>query len=138
MSHINGALALVEARENPLLQNYTGLRLSVRLSTNVLISCVSSDSPVPPALTKLRSDLEPFLNKEDPKWQVSGLVVKYANLNGAIQDGCLPSSDVIARATELDLEFVSLANHMPSTWLYNTTYIEEISERVFESRYDKY
>ena len=138
MGHINGALALVELRESPPLQNYTGLRLSARLSTNLLISCVSANSPVPPALVKLRTDLEPFLNKEDPKWQISGLVVKYANLKGAIQDGCVSSSDVLVRATELDHEFLSLANHMSSTWLYSETYSEEASDRVFEKYYATY
>lgn len=62
--------------------------------------------------TSLRS--EPFLNKEDPKWRISGLAVKYANLEGAVQDGCLRSSNVIALAQELDLETVLLAKHMPS------------------------
>ena len=138
MSHINGALALVKMRESPLLQDYTGRRLSARLSTNLLISCVSAKSPVPPALTKLRSDLEPFLNKEDPKWRISGLVVDYANLKGAIQDGCLSSSDITVRATDLDLAFMSVVKSVPSTWLYNTTYLEEASERVFDQRYDTY
>ena len=138
MSHINGALALVGLREDPLLQDYTGLRLSTRLSTNLLISCISANSPVPPALTKLRSDLEPFLNKEDPKWLISGLSIKYANLRGAIHDGCLSSSDIIARATELDLESTSLAKHMPSIWLYVTAHLEGASERVFEKHYDTY
>ena len=138
MSHINGALALVELREDPLRQDYTGLRLSTRLSTNLLISCVSANSPVPPGLINLRSSLEPFLNEEDPKWRLSGLVVKYANLKGAIQDGCLSGSDILTRATELDIDFVSLIKHMPSSWLYSTTYLEESSERVFEQRYDSY
>ncbi len=138
MSHINGALALVDLRKEPLLQNYTGLRLSARLSTNLLISCVAANCPVPPALVKLRADLEPFLNKDDPKWRISGLTVKYANLKGAIQDGCLPSSIIITRATELDSEFMLLGNHMPSAWLYSTTCLEESSERVFEQRYDTY
>ena len=138
MGHINGALALVDLREEPPLQDYTGLRLSARLSTNLLISCVSAKCPVPPALVKLRSDLEPFLNKEDPKWRISGLVVKYANLRGAVQDGCLRSSDIITLAKELDHEFVLLAEHMPSTWLYSAAYLEETSEEVFEQRYDTY
>ena len=138
MSHINGALALVELREGPPLQNHAGLQLSVRLSTNLIISCVAGKSPVPPALIKLRSDLEPYLNKEDPKWLLSGLVVKYANLRGAIEDGCLSNSNVIARATALDFEFMSLAKCMPSTWLYSTTYLEEASERVLERHWDMY
>ena len=138
MSHINGALALVALRKKSLLQDYTGLRLSARLSTNLLISCVSANSPVPPALVKLRSDLEPFLNKEDPKWRISGLVVKYANLKGAIEDGCLCVSDIITRATDLDFEFISLVKQMPSSWHYRTVCPEEVSEGVFEQRYDTY
>ena len=138
MSHINGALALVGLREGPSLQDYTGLRLSARLSTNLIISCVSAKTPVPPALIKLRSDLEPYLNKDDPKWLLSGLVVKYVNLKGAIEDGCLSSSNVIARATALDFEFLSLAKSMPSTWLYNTVYLKEASERVLEQHWDMY
>ena len=138
MSHINGALALVDLRKQPLLQDYTGLRLSARLSTNLLISCISANIPVPPALVKLRSDLEPFLNKNDPKWQISGLVVKYADLKGAIQDGCLHSFDMITRATSLDREFISLTKNMPSNWFYRTTYLAEASERVLEQHYDTY
>ena len=138
MSHINGALALAELRKDSSLHNYTGRRLSVRLSTNLLISCVSANSPVPPALTTLRSDLEPFLDTEDPKWRFSGLVVKYANLKGAVQDGCLSRSEIIARATELDLEFMSLATTMRSAWRYDTVYLEKGSERVFDQRYDMY
>jgi len=138
MSHVNGALALVKLRNNQQFQNYTGLRLSVRLSTNLLISCVAANSPVPSALISLRSDLEPFINKDNPKWLVSGLVVKYANLKGAIQNGCLSGSDIIACATELDCEFVSLARNMPSSGLYKTTYLEEASERVLEQHFDTY
>ena len=138
MSHINGALALIEMREGPPLQNHAGLRLSVRLSTNLIISCVAAKSPVPPALIKLRSDLEPYLNKEDPKWLLSGLVVKYANLKGSIEDGCLSSSNVFARATALDFEFMSLARCIPSAWLYNRISLEEASERVLEQHWDRY
>lgn len=138
MSHVNGALALVKLRNHQQFQNYIGLRLSVRLSTNLLISCVAANTPVPSALISLRSDLEPFMNKDNPKWLVSGLVVKYANLKGAIQNGCLSGSDIIACAIELDCEFVSLARNMPSRGLYKTTYLEEASERVLEQYYDIY
>ena len=138
MSHVNGALALVKLREDSQFQIYTGLRLSIRLSINLLISCIAANAPVPSALTKLRSDLEPFLNKDDPKWLVSGLCLKYANLRGAIQNDRLSSSDIIARAAEIDKEFVSVAKAMPLSWLYSTTYLEEASERVLERHFDTY
>ncbi len=138
MSHVNGALALVNLRDLQQFRNYAGLRLSVRLSINLLISCVAANAPVPFALIKLRSDLEPFLNKDDPKWQVSGLVVKYANLQAAIQHDRLSRTDIIARITELDYEFMSLAENMPPSWLYDTTYLEVASEVVFEYHFDTY
>ena len=138
MSHVNGALALVEMRNNKEFLKYPGLRLSVRLSTNLLISCVAANTPVPPGLTKLRNDLEPFLNKDDPKWKLSGLVVKYANLQGQIQDGCLFGSDIITRTLELDREYISLAENMPSAWLYITTYLGEASEGVLDRHFDTY
>jgi hypothetical protein len=138
MCHVNGALALVRLRDSSQFRNYAGLRLSVRLSTNLLISCVAANAPVPPALIKLRSDLEPFLNRYDPKWQVSGLVVKYANLQVVPQKDCVSNSDIITRTTELDFEFMLLAKTMPSTWLFKTTYLEEASEGVLEQHYDTY
>ena len=138
MSHIKGALALVDLRDEPRLQDDTGRRLSARLSTNLLISCVAAKSPVPPALIKLRSDLEPFSNTDDPKWRLSGLVIEYTNLKAAVQDGRLSDSEIITRAMELDLQFMLFAKDMPSTWLFSTTDLEEASERVFEMHYDTY
>ena len=138
MSHVNGALALIKLRDYTKSHNYVSIRLAVRLSTNVLISCVAANAPVPSDLTELRSKLEPLLNNEDPKWLVSGLVVKYADLRGGIQHGCLSSSDILRRATEVDNEFASLAEQIPSRSLYTTTFLEEASERVLEQHFDLY
>ena len=138
MGHVNGALALIDMRGKPHLQDDTGLRLSVRLSTNLLISCVAANLPVPPALAQLRSNLEPHLNKEDPKWRTSGLVAKYANLQGAITDQHLSNSDIVGHATCLDREFKALINRMPPAWRYITTRIESTSERVYNQHFDHY
>ncbi len=63
-------------------------------------------------------------------------MVKYANLQGATQDHHLSTSDIVRRTVELDEEFLSLTMNMPSSWLYNTTYLQEASERVFEYHFD--
>ena len=138
MSHVNGALVLVKLRDRKQLADYISLQLSVRLSTNLLISCIAANTPVPSGLVKLRSDLEPFLNKDDPKWKVSGLVVKYCNLQGALQERRISGFDVITKVTELDHEFISLAENMPSTWRYSTMHLEEASERVLGRHFDMY
>ena len=94
--------------------------------------------PVPPALTKLRATLEPFMNKEDPKWRTSSLVVKYANLQGAITDGYLPALEVVTHPLELDAEFAALIDSLPRQCPYNTVRLEENFSRVFEYRFDTY
>ncbi|KAL9610357.1 MAG: hypothetical protein Q9167_004927 [Letrouitia subvulpina] len=137
MSHINGALALFKLRKTERCQDSVGLRLAVRLSTNLMISCVLSGSPLPPDLIQLRSDIEPLM-KGDPKWQASGLVVKYGQLGSALQEGSLSSSDIITRATELDHELLLLTKLMPASWLYRTKNLPEISDRTLEQHYTIY
>ncbi|OQU98474.1 Fungal Zn2-Cys6 binuclear cluster domain-containing protein [Cladophialophora immunda] len=138
MSHVKGALALVKLRRPQQLETYVGLRLSVRLFTNMLISCVAGDSPIPPALIKLRSDIQPHVDVNDPKWRVSGLVMKYANFRGAVREGFLKPSDVITQAKRLDSEFGSLARDMPPAWISHRISVPTGSPGVLEHYYDVY
>lgn len=138
MSHMNGALALVKLRDIRHFQDPISLRLAVRLSTNLLLSCLASDAPVPSALIRLRAEIEPFLNKDDPKWQITGIVIKYANLRRSMQEGHLSESDIIRRSTELDAEFAAFASAMPPSWMYETVSLQRTSARVFGEHYDTY
>lgn len=138
MGHVRGAMALFKLRDPAQLKTYVGLRLSVRLFTNMLISCVAGNAPVPPALIRLRSDLEPYMGEKDPKWQASGLVVKYANLRGTIQNGLLTTSETIRQAKELDGEFFSLSKRLPPSWMSKRFTLKESSPRVLENYYDVY
>ena len=138
MSHVNGALALVNLRDKTQFQNYTGFRLLVRLTTNLLISCVAANAPVPPALTSLREEMEVFLDKDDPKWRLSGFVIRYSNLRAALQDGRITSQDVIAQLAELDEEITLLVSRVPQGWLYEKVELNGPSKRVFEHHCDVY
>lgn len=138
MSHVNGALTLVKLRDSRQFRTRIGHRLSVRLSTNLLISCVAANSPAPSALVKLRSDIEPYLDKDDPKWRLSGIIVKYTWLEGDIRDGRVVGPNLLARATALDDEFASLARDMPPSWRYVTAYLEVTSDQELELHWDTY
>lgn len=138
MGHVNGAIALVNMRGVSHLQDQTGLTLSVRLSINLLISALAANIPVPSALGELRSDLEPYINKNDPKWQSSGLVAKYANLQGAVTNGHQSNVQMVTRALELDREFVTLTNSIAPAWRYTTTTSKPTSDKVFDKRVDTY
>lgn len=135
MSHVRGALALVELRDPAQLNTYVGLRLSVRLFTNMLISCVAARTSIPPALMKLHSDLQLHVNQDDPKWQVSSLVLKYANFQGAVQNG-LPPSETLFGAKRLDGDFASLAKHLPASWISYRVPVRKESSQTLEKYYD--
>lgn len=138
MSHVNGALALIKLRSHSQLQEQIGLRLSARLAMNLLISCVAASTPIPAALLELRSDLELFLDKSDPKWQVTGLVIKYSNLDSDIKRGCHWKPETIGSILALDEEFRRLADDMPTSWLFKTIPLLEPSRRALELHIDVY
>lgn len=138
MSHVNGGLALIKLRDSIHLQTYIGRRLSFRLSTSLLISCVAANAPVPPALKSLRAELESHVNIEDPKWKLTGLSIKTADFRAEVQNGSLSGVDIILEAKKLDNELSSLSANMPKTWLTQRKYLQEPSKRVFGQFYDLY
>ncbi|ETI21996.1 hypothetical protein G647_06066 [Cladophialophora carrionii CBS 160.54] len=138
MSHVRGALVLARLRDPAQLNTYIGLRLSVRLFTNMLISCVAANAPIPPALIKLRTELQAHMHRDDPKWRVSGLVMKYANFRGALQGGLLSHAEILKRAKKLDGEFSSLARDLPPCWISQRVALRKPSSAVLEQYYDVY
>lgn len=138
MTHVNGALALVKLRDSIQFQTYIGRRLSFRLSTSLLISCVAASARVPPALRNLRTELEHYVNVEDPKWKVTGLSMKTAEFNAALQEGILSNNEIVLQAEKLDNDFSSLSANMPTTWLSQRKYLQKPSQRVFGQFYDLY
>ncbi|KAL8660617.1 MAG: hypothetical protein Q9202_006362 [Teloschistes flavicans] len=138
LSHVNGALALVKLRGHDRFQQYISLRLSARLSTSLVISYVAAGAPVPPGLVQLRTELEQFLDKSDPKWQLTGLAIEFVNLRSRIRDGTMPQSDVISQLSHLDSKFIKLAENMPPTWRFDRIVLAEPSERVLKMHFDVY
>lgn len=87
---LNKCLQLNHVSLYGMVVGASNLRLSA--SSLPIINCVSVKPPVPSMLVKLRSDLEPFLNREDLNWRIIGLVIKYVNVKPAIQNGCLTAT----------------------------------------------
>ena len=139
MSHINGASALIKQRKYTGFLSHVDVRLGMSFTTILLTSCIAANTPVPSELTELRSKLEPYVDeKEDLKWTISGLAVKYAELRDEIQAGRLSSADTIVQAAELDQEFATLATMVPAKYNYTTMWLEEDSVGVLERHFDVY
>lgn len=138
ISHVNGALALIKLRDSIQFQTYIGRRLSFRLATSLVISCVAANAPVPRALKSLRADLKYYSSVEDPKWNLTDWIIKTADFRGAIRNGSLSDKDIILQAKQLDNGLSSLSANMPVEWLSQRKYLQKPSQRVFGQFYDQY
>ena len=117
---------------------YRGLRMGYRLFTNLLISCIAADAPVPSALYHLRDQLAQHVDTKDPKWLLSGLCLVYAKLRSDTLQIAMSQYEVMRRLSELDCEFAVLDAYFASIWALSTIQIPMPSERLFEPHYDIY
>lgn len=136
-SHVQGSLALVELRGPQQFQNRNGLRMLVRLSTNLLISCVATDTPFPPGLVALRDYKSNHLEgKNDPKWLLSDLMMVYVSLRDTIKTGQLRETEIITFLLGLDAKFANLAVNSPDAWQCRKVRLRRPTERVLGDHID--
>lgn len=137
-SHMDGALALVQLRGLETFQEHSELEILVRLSGNYLSSCVVNGSPVSGALSTIHAHINQNLGCGDPKLQLAGLMLEYANLSSHIRKGIISGGDLIPEVVELDHKTKALDLQLPSRWQATTTKIDYKSERYFEPYFDFY
>ncbi|KAL8798812.1 MAG: hypothetical protein Q9182_006356 [Xanthomendoza sp. 2 TL-2023] len=133
-AHLSGALTLVQLRGNEQFNDPSVRRMLTRLGTNLLISCVASDTPVLPDLITLRNTIAAhFTSSLDPKWLETDLVIEFARLRQEIDKGVLAGSKATLALVELDAKFVRLGMEVPPTWQYKTIQVKVKSRHHFES-----
>jgi hypothetical protein len=121
-THINGALGLVEVLGLQTFDDPAAIRILVRLSTNLLISCVASKTHVPYKLIILRKHVAKHISvADDPKWKLTDLMIIYATLRANMRCGHLSKYDGLRHISQLDAKLNSLALEMPATWQFYTT-----------------
>ncbi|PVH72801.1 hypothetical protein DL98DRAFT_432563 [Cadophora sp. DSE1049] len=138
MSHVSGALALVNLQGLHYYKGNDVLRVLGRLSTNLLISCIAGERPIPGELIILRKYITEQLNASDGKSRLTDLMIEYGMLRTEIRKGCLSVAECMDKVMELDAKLNALSVNMPHQWRYRTTTVEGGSERVFCQRVDVY
>ncbi|KAM3081227.1 hypothetical protein ACMFMG_005181 [Clarireedia jacksonii] len=136
-SHINGALALVKARGLEQFRDEPSLRILVRLSTSLIISYVSTNTAVTEDFSIIRAHLSKYIDTENPKWKLSGLMELYVNLRSDFHKGVSPLG-CLFRAMRLDGKFQALALKMHDKFHCKTTVLTSTSDMVYGSYYDSY
>ena len=136
--HMKGALALVELRGLDTFQDRASIRVLVRLSTNVLISCVATGSHVPRDLKELRLYIARLVDTTDPKWRLMDLMEEYIDLQADIARNLMPFPTAVQQLLGLDGNYASLAHNVPPAWKPRTTFVGQSSDRILEQHYDTY
>ena len=138
-AHLQGALTLVKLRGNHQFNDPNILRMLVRLSTNLLISCVASNRPIPEELVALRSTIAAhFVLPPDPKWRESDLIIELVRLRQQLKEGDLSDEEVISSLLELDSKFLALSMDVTPSWQYQTVLVDKKSIHHYERHHHIY
>lgn len=135
-SHVKGSIALVRLRGLPSFHDRNGSRMIVRLSTNLMISCVATDTHLPEDLATIRRYGSSFFENKDPKWLLSDVVLKWMNLRKQISTGKLNDRDTIAALLELEAEFANVAVNAPTAWQRRSVRLQHPTARVLGDHMD--
>jgi hypothetical protein len=132
------ALALVKLRGLEHFQDPSEFAVLVRLSGHSFISFVARRSSVPDDLMVIRAFVGKHLDDQHPRWRLSDLLVRYANIRSEIRRDLLSSDECIEVAMELDVELQAPDLDMPPSWQYSTTLLDHRSDRALNLHFDSY
>lgn len=138
LSHVNGAVALVRLRGLEQFQAPTDLHMLSLLHVNYIVSCVASGSPVPDEVDKIQAYVWRGLDPQDPRLQISDIMVRYANLRSKVRSGVLTSVESIEISKELDVTVKTLVLEMPPSWQWSSTILSQKSNWTYDLHFDTY
>jgi len=113
--HLDGALALLKLRGNAQFQDAVSLAMFQHLSSSLIPSCLERGIAIPKVYLRFRSQAARFVDTNDPDWRLSDLMIQLAKLRASLKESKPASTQAIATAQYLDLEFLDINNTMPQS-----------------------
>ncbi|KAK1460783.1 ThiJ/PfpI family protein [Colletotrichum melonis] len=135
LSHAQGGLSLLGARETSIVSTPTGCQVAARLVTAVTVSCATVGDRVPPELTKARRNIG--YRVKSVKWTFLGILAQIVNLKSDIVHGRISTLDLLVKAKGLDERIDTLDKARPPSWKPKTIQVAA-DERVLGYSYDIY
>ncbi|KAK1471278.1 hypothetical protein CTAM01_16595 [Colletotrichum tamarilloi] len=96
LSHAQGGLSLLGARETSIMSTPTGCQVAARLVTAVTVSCATVGDRIPPELTKARRNIG--YRVKSVKWTFLGVLAQIVNLKSDIVHGRISTLDLLVKA----------------------------------------
>jgi hypothetical protein len=117
--HIDGAIAVVKLRGSNQFSEPVSLKMFHLLSRNVLMRCLQRGIAVPQDFISLRTSAAEFVDKEDPKWRFSDLMIQYALLRSVIRSSQCSETQILSTAMQMDEELFKMCSTMPPAWYFS-------------------
>ncbi|MCJ1291269.1 hypothetical protein MMC34_002812 [Xylographa carneopallida] len=137
--HIKGATVLVTLRGRQQLRSSLGLQMFKQMTDNIIVSCIQREVYVPTEITDLRSYAFKNIVRSSPAWRFSDVTVRFASLCASVKDGSLSDVDaIIAAAMKIDSEMIEWTTSLPSTWEYETIFMDTDPVLVYDGHYHLY
>lgn len=126
-SHIRGAFSLVRLDGDRRHCELDHLRMLDRLSINVLISCLASDSSVPDELLALRGIVTPPVKRKE-----SELIFDFARLKRQAKFRLLGDDEIVRRIIKLDSQLWELSSQLNPSLQHEALSVEAKSAHQYE------
>ncbi|MCJ1377455.1 hypothetical protein MMC17_000550 [Xylographa soralifera] len=137
--HIKGATVLVTLRGRQQLRSSLGLHMFKQMTDNIIVSCIQREVYVPKEITNLRNYAFKNIVGSSPSWRFSDVTVQFASFCASVKDGSLSDVDaIIAAAMKIDSDMIAWSTSLPSTWEYETIFMDTEPVLVYEGHYHLY
>ncbi|KAH8878788.1 hypothetical protein GQ53DRAFT_739705 [Thozetella sp. PMI_491] len=134
LSHIQGALGIVQARPSADFSNPTTSQLAGRTVIALTISCGVAGIPIPDTLQTIYQDLDCYLRSA--KWTFVGLMMRVVNLRARMRSSMLGPDDVLLQACELQDQLAFAESQIPRSWRPHRVNAQH--NFIFDHYYDAY
>ncbi|CEI60169.1 unnamed protein product [Fusarium venenatum] len=134
LSHVQGALSMVQSRPRTDYSNPTTQQLATRTVIALTLSCGAAGVSIPQTLHSLHHDLDGYV--QNAKWTFIGLLMSLVNFRADMRSGKIKSPDILTRARELDIQFSHAEGKIPSSWWPRR--VSDFNTQSFGYYYDVY
>ncbi|KAI1028152.1 hypothetical protein LB504_012465 [Fusarium proliferatum] len=111
LSHVHGALSIVQSRPRGEFLNPTIQRLATQSLFAFTLSCGAAEIHIPEALVRLYRELCSYI--QSIPWSMIGLLIRLINLRADLREGKFDPINVVKRARDLYNELSHRENQMP-------------------------
>ncbi|RSM00615.1 hypothetical protein CEP52_009006 [Fusarium oligoseptatum] len=134
LSHLQGALGVVQARPSTDFRNSTTCQLAGRTVIALTISCGAAGVPIPEALQEVRQDLDRYIRNS--KWTFISLLMTIVNLRARMRSNLLASDEILKQAYELQDQLALAESKVPRSWRPHR--VNSHQKLIFDHYYDVY